>query len=339
MFMSVTHGGNFRHFKWQLINSNIFIKTEKDIEHTYKLTEVYKIIKSLKEEFNTSWFPLANNVELLGKGIEKAGLAVAILNLAPNDIKHAQGSSYLGVVLEEIGVFKWNGAKKGIKWRIVRLPASIEDLEQTIDQCFIKATATDALIPIKPSFNLSNKKLKQLASIDKELTKQLNLAKSLFDESLLQKICHFKINDRVEDIPWEKLSYPGIYLIEVKNDKSFSSFKDWVTKFQKEWENDLYQEKFTPNLKKKRIDKHNILKDWIPLYLGKSKNIYKRVHGHIHLNLENKTYALKLLSRKHLENHVFRLSAMEIKVVNYDTIVPEVERKLRDIINPIIGKQ
>ncbi len=46
--------------------------------------------------------------------------------LSPNDITHAQGASYLGVVLEKIGVLEWNGTKKRIQWRIIKMPDTID---------------------------------------------------------------------------------------------------------------------------------------------------------------------------------------------------------------------
>ena len=130
--MSVTHGGRYKFFKRQLIANKIYIRNEAGREHTYSLSEAYKIIKWLRVNFRKDWFPLANNVELMGRGKEKDGLGIAILNLSPDDITHAQGSSYLGVVLEEVGIFEWNGAKKGIQWRIVKMPETIDQLKQII---------------------------------------------------------------------------------------------------------------------------------------------------------------------------------------------------------------
>ena len=130
--MSVTHGGRYKIFEWQLIGDKIHIRNEDGREHTYSLSETYKIIKWLRVNFGKDWFPLANNVELMGRGKEKDGLGIAILNLSPDDITHAQGSSYLGVVIEEIGIFEWNGAIRGIQWRLAIMPESINRLKQII---------------------------------------------------------------------------------------------------------------------------------------------------------------------------------------------------------------
>ncbi len=130
--MSVTHGGNSREFTWQLNDNIINIRNENNIKHAYALNEIIEIIRWLKSNFRDEWFPLANNVELMGREEEKDGLGIAILNLTPKDITHAQGASYLGVVLEEIGIFEWNTEIRGIKWRIIKDINTIAQLIQCI---------------------------------------------------------------------------------------------------------------------------------------------------------------------------------------------------------------
>jgi len=56
------------------------------------------------------------------------GLGKAILELDDSDVTHAQGSSYLGVVLEECGYFVWNGKHRGIHWRLINTDFSIPAL-------------------------------------------------------------------------------------------------------------------------------------------------------------------------------------------------------------------
>ena len=130
--MSTTHGGRQKNFEWQLVGKDIFIKNEDGRVHLYSLSEIYQIIQWLRRKFGNDWFPLANNVESMGSGEEKDGLGMAILNSSPDDITHAQGSSYLGVVLDEVSIFQWNGAKRGIHWRVAKMPESISQLEQII---------------------------------------------------------------------------------------------------------------------------------------------------------------------------------------------------------------
>jgi hypothetical protein len=130
--MSTTHGGRKKGFGWRLNGNQIHIKNDDGREHVFSLSETFQIIQWLNGIFRNDWFPLANNVALLGSGEEKDGLGTAILSHSPDDITHAQGSSYLGVILEEIGVFQWNGEKRGIQWRIVKMPESVGELKQLI---------------------------------------------------------------------------------------------------------------------------------------------------------------------------------------------------------------
>jgi hypothetical protein len=116
--MSSTHGGRSVSFQWHFENDLLTITNEKGRTHEYSLAEIVRTLRWLEDEFGEGWFPLINNVEKLGKGTEQKSLSVAILRQAPGDITHAQGASYLGVVLEEAEILKWNGAKRGIMWRL-----------------------------------------------------------------------------------------------------------------------------------------------------------------------------------------------------------------------------
>ena len=93
---------------------------------SYDIEKVLEILSSLEEQFGYAPFPLANNVVLLGEGEEKPGLATTILQIYPGDITRAQGASYLGVILEELGYLEWNKKSYGIAWRL--LPREISRL-------------------------------------------------------------------------------------------------------------------------------------------------------------------------------------------------------------------
>src|SRR5687768_2803688 len=98
--MSVTHGGRARRFRWCYANENLRIENESGLRHTFSLAEVHSILGDLRSEFGEQWFPLANNVEKMYHGTEVPGLGTAIYRLCAGDTFHAQGASYLGVVLE-----------------------------------------------------------------------------------------------------------------------------------------------------------------------------------------------------------------------------------------------
>ncbi len=171
----------------------------------------------------------------------------------------------------------------------------------------------------------------KLTTINKELTQAAATLK--FDP-----ICEFNMTT-ASNIPWDKLQHKGIYLIEINNSTKHQTIGDWVEAFQAEWELEEYKRRFVPNLKKKRIKMHSELKEWMPIYLGKSRNIKKRVYEHIFIDLHRNTFALKLNSRENMQNKSFRLNILKIDTENYDWVVPKLEKYFRDKINPIIGKQ
>ena len=179
-----------------------------------------------------------------------------------------------------------------------------------------------------------------LNDIDSEISKSVGKLEILISELLFTEICNFKLNEsHVHEIPWGSLKYSGIYLIEIKNNKKHHSFSSWLEEFRKKWEDEKYHKKWTPSLKKKRAEKHVELKEWIPIYIGKSKKIEGRIHEHIFKEIHKTTFALKLNARLNLKNETFRLQTIKCDVKNYDMLVPFIESNLRDKINPIIGKQ
>ena len=149
----------------------------------------------------------------------------------------------------------------------------------------------------------------------------------------------FRLSNEIPKVQWDSIVYPGVYLIEMKNNGEFDSFKPWIENFTKQWEHEDFKRKFVPNIKKKRVSQHTLIQEWIPIYIGKSKSIGKRFFEHLYLDLNRNTFALKLYSRPYFHNNYFRLSTIKIDVKSYDQIVPIIENTLRNKINPIIGKQ
>jgi hypothetical protein len=119
---SETHGYRSKKFAWEFVAGpeRLQIESVAGIEHNFSLGEIQRVLERLDEQFGKEFFPLGNNVEKLGNGTEVQGLGTTILEQRPRDVTHAQGSSYLGVVLEECEYFEWNGEKQGIKWRLIR---------------------------------------------------------------------------------------------------------------------------------------------------------------------------------------------------------------------------
>ena len=136
-----------------------------------------------------------------------------------------------------------------------------------------------------------------------------------------------------------KHAYPGLYRIDVQTAGGATVLSDWIAVLKAEWEHPDFKKSFTPNLKKKRILGHCTLPEWMPFYLGKSKNVGRRVLEHINLPLAKTTFALKLKARSSMAGRVFRLHTLKMQVKNYDVIVPAFESALRNRLHPLIGKQ
>ena len=115
-----TLGGKSKTFWWKIDErSNIHIKRIFDLENENK--EVKKIataheLDQLDDYMKDgSWKYIANNVEKLAHGTEKAGIGVFLydhLNWSGTD---AQLSGHLGVILYKTGVWDYNGKKRGIQ--------------------------------------------------------------------------------------------------------------------------------------------------------------------------------------------------------------------------------
>ena len=113
-----TRGAKEKSFSWEWDGKTLDIRRENGHHDEFSIKELHRILKSLEDQFQTGWFPLANNVAKMPKGTEKPGLGMTIFKIRPGDTTHAQASSYLGVVFEELGLTTWNGESKGIEWRL-----------------------------------------------------------------------------------------------------------------------------------------------------------------------------------------------------------------------------
>jgi len=135
------------------------------------------------------------------------------------------------------------------------------------------------------------------------------------------------------------LNYAGIYRIDVRTTGAGGDLGKWIKDLEDELVSGCDRKSYTPTMKKKRVSKHLELTEWMPLYLGKSKNVRKRVLEHVYLPLEKPTFALKLMARGMIPSRQFRVHALELQVENYDVIAPALELALRDKFNPLVGRQ
>jgi len=128
-FRLETRGGKRRRrrFGYRVTENALEIENVNGRVDVFPFGELHAILQSLRMQFEDRWFPLANNVEKLGNGTERAGLGRTILDPVTGDITHAQASSYLGRVLEDIGLAEWNGKRRGIEWRLTGAHPETED--------------------------------------------------------------------------------------------------------------------------------------------------------------------------------------------------------------------
>lgn len=175
--------------------------------------------------------------------------------------------------------------------------------------------------------------IQRIEELDHQLTALFRGFDAISNELVVPVICELSDERAVGE-----QRYPGIYRIDVDTAGPHNDFESWVAAFQADWEHADFRREFTPNTKKKRIRCHASFDEWLPIYLGKSREVAARVLQHINLDLGRTTFALKLKARANMANRRFRLSALRLPVHNYDLIAPALEDALRDRFNPILGK-
>ncbi|MEZ8472923.1 hypothetical protein AB6C60_03455 [Vibrio cyclitrophicus] len=138
-------------------------------------------------------------------------------------------------------------------------------------------------------------------------------------------------------------SNPGIYYFEAKfNFKDYEYFEDFGNSWGVIRSKNLPKgvSRYYPSRAKNHIYRLKQGK-YIPLYLGKRDNLSDRIINHLDGSEESGTYALKLRSRPEL------LSGVELRYIFHEfNINPRaffgvevIEKALREVFNPIIGKQ
>jgi hypothetical protein len=152
------------------------------------------------------------------------------------------------------------------------------------------------------------------------------------------------VGNLLDDDLVSQQSYPGIYFIEV-NTRSTApvTLEQWIDTFRLEWLDDKYRNQFVANPQKRRIQTHlasGELKEWMPVYIGKSKHVDCRLREHVHLPLEKKTFALKLNARPTMMSRQWRFSTISLEGIrNYSLVAPQMESALRNRYHPIVGRQ
>jgi hypothetical protein len=179
----------------------------------------------------------------------------------------------------------------------------------------------------------------QIKKIDELITVQLSELGSLTSSLQFDELGEFVLSEDTSKICSKDHSYPGVYFFEIKNMHASDNVASWMQEFEATWKHIDYHMQWVPGIKKHRVKQHTSIGEWVPLYIGKSRNVGARVNEHILKELSKTTFAMKLKARKNLYGTTFRVKALKIDIKNYDVIVPYFESCLRDIMHPIVGKQ
>ena len=182
----------------------------------------------------------------------------------------------------------------------------------------------------------------QLVQIDQGISQQLKKLSLLAESMTLTEVALFELSDLTDVIAEEAHHYPGIYLFEIRADLSIKSCGDWLDEFTELWLNHEEPIAWVPGIKQIRIKAHKragSLSEWVPLYIGKSRNVGKRISEHIHKGREKTTFAMKLKIRRIFYGQSFRVKTLQLNIENYDVIAPHLESFFREKWHPLVGKQ
>jgi hypothetical protein len=176
--------------------------------------------------------------------------------------------------------------------------------------------------------------MERIHQIDQQLT-------DLFAD--IEQVAHSLSFELIGDLPnvdRDALQFSGLYFIELWADTKYEGGLDgWLRNFQAAWDREEFKKCFVPSCQRARMKKHDQLREWMPIYLGKAEKIGRRIWEHLYLEKGKPTFALKLNARNLLEGNRYRLSVLRLPVSNYDVLAPKLEAALRRKYVPLVGRQ
>lgn len=204
---------------------------------------------------------------------------------------------------------------------------------------------------------MATKSLKEkLDTIDSAITKRLKSLDGLIDKMEFREIGEFILTESIDKKSFNSVGTMGVYFFELKTSEQTRkdySWTSWTEEFITKWDapkHSVDKKYKSPLIYKGRIKAHSQLKEWVPLYVGISKDMTLRpssddqkskgrMDQHFNHSADEPTYSLKLCARENLRGETIRLSVIEFDVNSYNEIAPNIEAKKRTQLNPIIGKQ
>lgn len=181
--------------------------------------------------------------------------------------------------------------------------------------------------------------LRNLSNARATLTERAEIAELARYLRESQRALSLGVNDAPPVLP----DQPGVYYFEAKF--KFSTAKE-LAAFGERWGriraevHDGNIPRYYPARARHHFDALVAGKP-IPFYLGKRESIADRIQNHIESPLNSGTYALKLRARPQLLDNLeltYSYRAFDVPPTSYYG-VELIEAELREILNPIVGKQ
>lgn len=163
--------------------------------------------------------------------------------------------------------------------------------------------------------------------------------KETFTDKLINEIVRSIYANKVPVTDLKLKNTFGIYVFFYKGKTSFKTLA--------ELEDTWYSEgiKKSPRVIKKNFSECLSIEDYYSFYVGKSEKVKSRVGEHLNHQKEHSTYGLKIKDRKNFVENDFQIgywyleTSDEVSIEIKQFIITTIEQKIREKLNPLIGKK
>lgn len=163
--------------------------------------------------------------------------------------------------------------------------------------------------------------------------------KDTFTDELVENVIETILKNKVDSVPSNLKPEFGIYVFFLKQKDKFHSFKE----LEEKWNEEGILK--TPNAINKNFENNKELNGSYSFYVGKSEKLSKRINEHLTHHNNHATYGLKLANRKNFNLHDFEIGYWVLPLDNTFSkeikqfIITTLEQKVREKLNPLIGKK
>ncbi len=160
-----------------------------------------------------------------------------------------------------------------------------------------------------------------------------------FTDELIEDVIETIVKNKVDVVPSNLNSEFGIYVFFLKQKHQFKSFEALENK----WKEEGYIK--TPKAINKNFKDNKEINGSYVFYVGKSEKLSKRINEHLTHHSHYATYGLKLANRKNFNLDDFEIgywvlpSEKLISNAVKQFVITTIEQKVREKLNPLIGKK